>query len=99
MNNKDEFKIVSKSKELEFESIGRNTLLGKGNCVDFLKFIKSSTVDLILTDPPYNLGNFMHNRNTNLVKMRENQFAYAGWAKTKTIWSTGVCENRTKGGP
>lgn len=78
-NLKDEFKIVSKSKELEFESIGRNTLLGKGNCVDFLKFIKSSTVDLILTDPPYNLGNFMHNRNTNLVKMRENQFAYAGW--------------------
>ena len=78
-NLKDEFKIVSKSKELEFESIGRNTLLGKGNCVDFLKFIKSSSVDLILTDPPYNLGNFMHNRNTNLVKMRENQFAYAGW--------------------
>lgn len=78
-NLKDEFKIVSKSKDLEFESIGRNTLLGKGNCLDFLKFIKSSTVDLILTDPPYNLGNFMHNRNTNLVKMRENQFAYAGW--------------------
>jgi len=78
-NLKDEYKIVSKSKELEFESIGRNTILGKGNCVDFLKFVESSTVDLILTDPPYNLGNFMHNRNTNLVKMRENQFAYAGW--------------------
>lgn len=76
---KDEFKIVSKEKELEFESIGKNTLLSKGNCVDYLKFIKSLTVDLILTDPPYNLGNFMHNRNTNLVKMRENQFAYAGW--------------------
>ena len=39
-NLKDEFKIVSKSKDLEFESIGRNTLMGKGNCVDFLKFIK-----------------------------------------------------------
>jgi len=44
-----------------------------------LKFIESSTVDLILTDPPYNLGMFMHKRNTNLVKMRKNQFAYAGW--------------------
>jgi DNA modification methylase len=44
-----------------------------------MKFIKTSTVDLILTDPPYNLGNFMHKRNTNLVKMRKNQFAYAGW--------------------
>lgn len=75
----DSFKIVSKSKNIEFESIGKNTLLGNGNCVDYLKFIETDTVDLILTDPPYNLGNFMHKRNTNLVKMRENQFAYAGW--------------------
>ena len=79
INLKDDFKIVSKEKELEFESIGKNSLIGKGNCVKFLKFIKTSTIDLILTDPPYNLGNFMHKRNTNLVKMRENQFAYAGW--------------------
>jgi site-specific DNA-methyltransferase (adenine-specific) len=78
-NLKEEFKIVSKSQDLEFVSLGRNTFLGKGNCVDFLRFVHSATVDLILTDPPYNLGNFMHNRNTNLVKMRENQFAYAGW--------------------
>lgn len=79
-NSLDEnFTIVSKNKKMEFESIGKNTLLGNGNCVDFLKFIESSTVDLILTDPPYNLGDFMHKRNTNLVKMRKNQFAYAGW--------------------
>ena len=78
-NLEKDFKIVSDSKNIEFESIGKNTLIGNGNCVDYLKFIESSTIDLILTDPPYNLGNFMHNRNTNLVKMRENQFAYAGW--------------------
>ncbi len=78
-NLEDNFKIVSKNKKIEFESIGKNTLLGNGNCVDYLKFIDTNTVDLILTDPPYNLGNFMHKRNTNLVKMRENQFAYAGW--------------------
>jgi DNA modification methylase len=78
-NLEDNFKIVSKNKKIEFESIGKNTLLGNGNCVDYLKFIDTNTVDLILTDPPYNLGNFMRKRNTNLVKMRENQFAYAGW--------------------
>jgi site-specific DNA-methyltransferase (adenine-specific) len=78
-NLKDNFAIISQEHDLKFESLGNNNLLGNGNCVDYLKFIKSSTVDLILTDPPYNLGNFMHNRNTNLVKMRENQFAYAGW--------------------
>lgn len=76
---KNSFSILSNSNNIEFESIGNDTLLGNGNCINFMKFIKSSTVDLILTDPPYNLGNFMHKRNTNLVKMRENQFAYAGW--------------------
>ena len=33
----DSFLISSKSNELEFESIGNNTLLGNGNCINFLK--------------------------------------------------------------
>lgn len=36
-----------------------------------MKHIKAGTIDLILTDPPYNLGNFMKDRDTNLKKMRE----------------------------
>lgn len=44
-----------------------------------MKLIPDGSVDCIITDPPYNLGLFMHNRNTNLGKMRANQFAYAGW--------------------
>ena len=44
-----------------------------------MKQLPDSSVDCIITDPPYNLGQFMHDRNTNLVKMRANQFAYAGW--------------------
>lgn len=44
-----------------------------------MKKIPDNSVDCIITDPPYNLGQFMHKRNTNLVKMRANQFAYAGW--------------------
>ena len=44
-----------------------------------MKQIPDGSVDSIITDPPYNLGLFMHKRNTNLGKMRENQFAYAGW--------------------
>ena len=50
-----------------------------GDCLDVLKKINDKSIHLVLTDPPYNLGQFMHNRNTNLKKMRENQFAYAGW--------------------
>jgi DNA modification methylase len=78
--NKFEENTILKSKNgAEFEYLGNDTMLGQGNCINLMKFIGTDSVDLILTDPPYNLGNFMHKRNTNLVKMRENQFAYAGW--------------------
>ena len=39
----------------------------------------AETINLILTDPPYNLGNFMKSRDTNLKKMRDNFFGAAGW--------------------
>ena len=38
------------------------------DCIVALKTIQGSTVDLIITDPPYNLGNFMIERDTNLKK-------------------------------
>ncbi|EAG3226895.1 site-specific DNA-methyltransferase [Listeria monocytogenes] len=41
--------------------------------------IDKDMIDLIVTDPPYNLGNFMKNRDTNLKKMRDNFFGSAGW--------------------
>lgn len=48
-------------------------------CMDAMKEIESDSVDLVLTDPPYNLGLFMKNRATNLKAMRENYFGAAGW--------------------
>lgn len=53
--------------------------LHNGDCIERMKNIKPHSIDLILTDPPYNLGNFMKNRSTNLKKMRENFFGAAGW--------------------
>ena len=50
-----------------------------GDCINIMRSIPDQSIDCIITDPPYNLGLFMHNRNTNLAKMRQNQFAYAGW--------------------
>ena len=49
------------------------------DCIEALKSMPDSSVDCIITDPPYNLGLFMHQRGTNLEKMRDNQFAFAGW--------------------
>lgn len=56
-----------------------NMILIKGNCVKTMNNLKDNSVDLIVTDPPYNLGNFMRNRATNLKKMRNNFFGDAGW--------------------
>lgn len=50
-----------------------------GDCIKEMKKIRDNTVDLVVTDPPYNLGNFMKNRDTNLAKMRDNFFGAAGW--------------------
>lgn len=49
------------------------------DCMNVLGAMQDSSVDLILTDPPYNLGVFMKNRATNLKAMRPNFFGAAGW--------------------
>lgn len=49
------------------------------DCIVAMQQIESNSIDLIVTDPPYNLGNFMKSRDTNLKKMRENFFGSAGW--------------------
>ena len=49
------------------------------DCISAMKKIAPDSVDLIVTDPPYNLGNFMKDRDTNLKKMRDNFFGSAGW--------------------
>lgn len=56
-----------------------NYILYNNNCMDAMKEIESNSIDLVLTDPPYNLGLFMQNRATNLKAMRENFFGAAGW--------------------
>lgn len=58
-----------------------------GDCIKMMRSLPDRGIDCIITDPPYNIGLFMHERNTNLKKMRENQFAYAGWDNmTYNVW-------------
>jgi DNA modification methylase len=56
-----------------------NSILYNEDCIRAIKRLANGSVDLILTDPPYNLGNFMKDRDTNLKKMRANFFGAAGW--------------------
>ena len=59
--------------------MGAQYCLYNENCIDAMKNIETDSVDLVLTDPPYNLGLFMKNRATNLKAMRDNFFGAAGW--------------------
>ena len=55
------------------------------DCIQGMRSISDRSIDLILTDPPYNLGLFMSNRQTNLRKMRENSFYSAGWDNSTMV--------------
>lgn len=51
----------------------------QGSCIETMQKMEQRSIDLILTDPPYNLGKFMKDRATNLKRMRANYFGAAGW--------------------
>ncbi len=53
--------------------------LFNSNCILTFQNIDSDSVDLILTDPPYNLGSFMKSRNAGVFRMRDNHFVTSGW--------------------
>lgn len=67
------------SKKTSINKITDLSLIGNGDCLALMKMLSDASVDLILTDPPYNLGLFMKKRGTNIKGMRDNHFAYAGW--------------------
>lgn len=67
------------SKSIKGDKVGSYATLYNENCEVVLKDLEDKSVDLLLTDPPYNIGQFMHKRNTNLKQMRDNHFAFAGW--------------------
>lgn len=56
-----------------------DSILFQEDCIRVMRRLAGASIDLILTDPPYNLGNFMKGRDTNLKKMRDNFFGAAGW--------------------
>lgn len=57
----------------------KDCTLALGDCIKKLGEINDNTVDLVLTDPPYNLGLFMKGRDTNLGALRENHFTASSW--------------------
>ena len=69
-----------------------NTIYNE-DCLECMKRIPDKSVDLILTDPPYNLGKFAKSRNANLGNMRDNFFVDAGWDNMdEAEWETNMWE-------
>lgn len=49
------------------------------DCLTALDKIIDDSVDLVFTDPPYNLGNFAKKRGYHVNSMRENSFVTSDW--------------------
>ena len=49
------------------------------NCIPVMRRLPPASVDLLLTDPPYNLAQFMKERDTHLHSLRENCIGTQSW--------------------
>lgn len=59
--------------------MNRRVLL-QGDCLEEMRKIPDNSVHLILTDPPYNVGNFMKSRNVGIHRLKGRQnFTNDGW--------------------
>lgn len=63
----------------DFIQVGTRSQIALGDAIEKLRQIPDQSVDLVITDPPYNLGLFMKKRGTNMNKLREGHFAASGW--------------------
>jgi site-specific DNA-methyltransferase (adenine-specific) len=66
-------------KEDNFEELLDDCYISNNDSLKITKLMKDNSIDLILTDPPYNIGKFMHDRNTNMGKLRKNHFSATDW--------------------
>lgn len=62
-----------------FLGIDGKILLKQGDAIECLRQLPTDSVDLIITDPPYNLSLFMKKRGTNMNKLLDGHFAASGW--------------------
>lgn len=63
----------------KFSKIGNDEYIAVGDALNCISEIQDNSVDLVITDPPYNLGLFMKKRGTNMNRLRDGHFAASGW--------------------
>lgn len=65
--------------EVRNKCIGGSLFLYNTNCGLSLLTLEDGSIDLILTDPPYNLGNFAKKRGRRIHSMNRQNFVLEGW--------------------
>lgn len=71
--------MMANKNEITFLPVGKSSNIAHGDAIECLKTISDDSVDLIITDPPYNLGLFMKKRGTNMNALRDGHFEASGW--------------------
>lgn len=70
---------MAKQVQSSYMALDDRTHIALGDAIGCLKELPDTSVDFIITDPPYNLGLFMKKRGTNMNKLRDGHFAASGW--------------------
>lgn len=68
-----------KMRFITYPKTSNNYKICNGDFAEILPTIKDKSIDLILTDPPYNLGNFARTRNRHIHSMNRSNFVLDGW--------------------
>lgn len=55
--------------------------LYQGGCLRKLPLLSDKSIDLVLTDPPYNIAEFAGKRGSGLKGLRDNRLVDAQWDK------------------
>lgn len=81
---------------VKFDNSRGDSFLYNADCMEILSKIPNACVDLVLTDPPYNIGGHMKSRGSGVHRLRENHFSTCLWDNLdESLWVSNM-ENLAK---
>ena len=79
--------------ENKVELYDLHSKLYRADCLDVTKVLADQCIDLVLTDPPYNIGQHMKSRGSGVHRLRSNHFSTCTWDNIdEDIWRNNMAE-------
>lgn len=70
-----------------------NSVAAVKDCILGVKELNEESIDLVLTDPPYNIGGHMKTRGSGIHRLRENHFSVCEWDNIdEELWQKHMSE-------